>query len=476
MRPGPNQTTSTATPPATPQTNTGTWFAVGPSQQGPTTPVLLTSFAQFQKIFGARGTYSALISDSIEQFFNEGGARCYHCRVVGPASVVASFKVKDIGAAASILVSAIGAGTWANGYKIVVTGAAGSYTITVQNAAAEVLEVSPVLTSNADAVTWGKTSAYVTITSEGANSPIAGTFVLATGADDTAGIITATYAAAMKKFGPELGPGQLSVPGISTPAVIEETFKIAFEQKRKAASDLANKITKAELITAAATIRALGTVAREGALYGDWQQAPAIPGTLAPRAVPLSPYVAAKAAVNDALGNPNLPIAGKQAILASSLGKESSFTELEMEELFLGGVNICKNVNGQVRIYGCRTPVNPQTDPLYIQFNNCRLDMAIVWKALAIEEQFYASQIDGEGVDATNYGNALSGMLLPLFNKGALFGGSPQAAYTVDAGVDVNTPATAEEGNLNATIAARRSKGAEQVNLNITRVAITQEV
>lgn len=475
MRPGPNVTTSTATPPATPQTNTGTWFAVGASQQGPTTPVFLTSFAQFQKIFGARGTYSATISDAIEQFFNEGGARCYHCRVVGPAAVAAKVKLKAA-AAEAVEVIALGAGTWANGYKIVIAGTAGAYTIAVQNAAAEVLEVSPVLTSNADAVTWGKLSAYVTVVSTGTASPDAGTFVLAAGTDDTASIVTATYAAALKKFGPELGPGQLSVPGISTPTTIEETFKIANEQGRRAVSDLANKITKAELVTAAATIRALGSVARAGALYGDWQQAPAIPGTLAPRAVPLSAYVAAKAAVNDALGNPNLPIAGKQAILSSSLGKESSFTEAEMEELFLAGVNICKNVNGQVRIYGCRTPVNPQTDPLYIQFNNCRVDMAILWKGLAIEEQFMFSQIDGEGVDAANYGNALSGMLLPLYNVGALFGPTPQAAYAVDSGVDVNTPATAEEGNLNATIAARRSKGAEQVNLNITRVAITQEV
>jgi hypothetical protein len=46
----------------------------------------------------------------------------------------------------------------------------------------------------------------------------------------------------------------------------------------------------------------------------------------------------------------------------------------------------------------------------------------------------------------------------------------------VDTGSDVNTPETEQEGDLNATIAARRSPGADQVNLAIARVGLTQEV
>lgn len=476
MRPGPNATTSTATIPSLGQVNTGTWFTVGAASQGPTTPVLISSFAQFLRVFGPRGTYSATYYDAIEAFFQEGGSRCYVCRVVGPTAKNAEAKLKDSLAAASVTVESLGAGIWANGFKLVVVGTEAAYTITVQNAAGEILEISPVLTNNADAVAFGKVSAYVTVTSTGTKSPAPGTFELTAGTDNTAGIITSVYEAGLKRFGPEYGPGQLSVPGVSSTAVIEATFRIAGEQGRKAVSDQANKATKAELVTQAVAIRALGPVARAGALFGDWQQASPVSGTITPRAVPLSAYVAAKAAVIDAKGNPNLPIAGKQAILSNSLGKENAFTETEVEELYLAGVNVTKLVGGQVRIYGNRTPVNPQTDPLYVQFSNCRLDMAILWRGLAIEEDFMFTQEDGEGNDAADYANALSGMLLPYYTRGALFGKGPSDAFRVDAGTDVNTLATEEEGNLNANIAYRRSKGADQVNQNITRVAITQEV
>ena len=476
MRPGPNAANTTAPTSNTSPVSTATWFPVGPAAQGPTTPVLITNFAQYQKVFGGRGTFSATLSDSIEQFFLEGGARAYVTRVVGAAAVTASVVLKDSTAAASATVSALGAGTYGNAFTLTVGGTLETaYTITVKNAT-ETLEVSPALSSLAELAAWGKLSAYVTVAVTGTKSPnVGGPFALTGGTDETAGITTAVYEAAFAKLLQEYGPGHLSAPGVSTSSVIEALYKYEALQKRLAVADLANA-GKATLLTAAAVFRALTAVNRPGILLGDWQQAPPLPGTIAPRAVPLSAYFAAKAAVIDSLGNPNLPVAGKQAILPSSLGKEQVFTESELEELYLAGVNVCKVVNGQVRIYGCRTAVNPTTDPLYLQFNNVRLDMAITWKALAIEEQYMFSQEDGQGNDSSAYGSALAGMLLPLYTIGALFGKTPQEAFSVEAGPAVNTLATEEEGNLNATVSARRAKGADQVNYNFNRVPITQEV
>ena len=50
------------------------------------------------------------------------------------------------------------------------------------------------------------------------------------------------------------------------------------------------------------------------------------------------------------------------------------------------------------------------------------------------------------------------------------------AAPSVDTGSDVNTITSEAAGNLTATLAYRRSPGAEQVNLNLVRVPITQAV
>jgi hypothetical protein len=477
MRPGTNVTTSTAIPPATAQVNTGTWFTAGPANAGPTTPTLITSFAQYQKLFGTRGTYSGTYSDSIETFFNEGGTRCYVARVVGAAAVTASLILKDGVAATALEVKASGAGLWGNALKIEVKATSETaFTIVVANAT-ETLETSPVLTSTAEAVAWAKASPWITITITGTKSPATVAFTnLASGTDETT-ITTAIYETALKKFVQEYGPGQVSLPGVTTQTSVEALWKIAKEQGRVPVGDCANGASKATLKILGEAFRALAANgARGGALYADWQQVGPLSGTIGVRVVPPSPFVAAKCAVNDALGNPNLPPAGKNGILYDSLGKETNFTEPEIEELYLAGINLCKVVNGQVRLYGFRTPVSPTGDPLYLQFNNARLDMAITWKALAIEEAYFASQIDGEGNDTANYANSLSVMLLELYNKKALFGKSPQEAYAVDTGADVNTISTEAEGNLNATIACRRSPGADQVNLNITRVSITQEV
>jgi hypothetical protein len=58
----------------------------------------------------------------------------------------------------------------------------------------------------------------------------------------------------------------------------------------------------------------------------------------------------------------------------------------------------------------------------------------------------------------------------------ALFGDTAQDAFTVDTTSDVNTLVSEEAGNLIAVLAYRRSPEAEQVNLNLVRVPITQAV
>jgi len=476
MRPGSNVTGSTALPPTTPLTSTGTWFAVGYSQAGPSFPVLLTSFAQFQRIFGGRGTYSATLSDAVETFFSEGGSRLYFCRAIGSTAVKGTITLKGKGTSTNILtITASSAGVWGNALSVVAaTVETTKFQLTVKNGT-ETVETSPVFASYEEAIAWSKSNnTFVVLTSTfPAEVPLAETVTLVGGTNIAP--TTVEYEAALKSFKSEFGPGQVSVPGVATKAVVEALFKIASEQKRRAVADAAAGSTESALKAEGEALRAaLGATAKAGAVFASWQSIPGLPGVTSTRYCPESPFIAAKCSAIDAAGNPNLAPAGRRAVFYTSLGQETTFSETETEALYTAGINVSKSVLGQVRAFGNRTLAN--TEPLYLQFSNVRLDMAIEWKALSIEEGLLFGEIDGLGTLQAEYGNKLSAMLLGLYQIGALFGLTAGEAFSVDAGSDVNTIGTEAEGNLNANIACKRSPGADSINLNLTRVTLAQEV
>lgn len=483
MRPGTNVAAQTQLPPSTPPVNTGTWFVAGVAAKGPLAATPILSFQQYQQVFGPRTLASAVLSDAVEAFFNEGGALVVVARTVGPGAVIASIALLDAGTTASCTVRAIGPGTYANGYQVVIVGSPSSYTVTIEDANSVVLETSNVLTSLADFVAYGQGSSQVTVTATGTNSPAPGTFALAAGADDISSITTTQYSNSLAMFTYVMGPGQVSVPGVTTSAVLTALANHAAANNRVAYGDLpdtanaSSSSATSTLTSDASPIRSLGNAARNIALWTPWCDISPVVGGLGNRAVPPSAFAAAKAAVIDALGNPNITTAGINGILSTPLDVRQTFTDADRQTLNLAGVNVIRQMNNGFRIYGFRTTTNSITDPLYWMLNNVRLDMYVTAKGQAIAEDYVFSQIDGQGLDAARYGADLSVMMNDLYSPlGAVFGLTAQDAFTVDTSGDVNTPTSEEAGNLLATIAYRRSPEAEQVNLNLVRVPITQAV
>jgi hypothetical protein len=480
MRPGITTTVQTSPPPSTPVIATGTWFITGYTVQGPMAPTPILSFQQFQQVYGPRTTNSALMSDAAETFFARGGALLVVGRVVGPAAVNATVVIPST----SLVVTAVGPGAYANGYKVVVTGS-GPFTIQIQDSSSNVLETSNSLATTADAVAYGQTSSYVTVTASSTTLPTAGTYTLASGADDFSSITATQYTTALTGFTYQMGPGQVSAPGQTTTAILTAVAQHAAGNNRRHFGDLpdtANTSSSAAtstLTTAAASIRGLGLAARDTALWAPWVDIPPVTGGSGNRPVPPSAIAAAAYAVIDTFGNPNQAAAGVNGIVSGILDVRQQFTDLDRATLNLAGVNIIRPMAGGFRIYGFVTAVDRIADPLYYQLPNRRLDMYIRAQGEAIAEEYFASQIDGQGLDAARYGNELSLMLGELYSLpggGALYGATAQDAFTVDTGADVNTPTSESLGNLTATLAYRRSPGAEQVNLNIVRVPITQAV
>jgi hypothetical protein len=137
------------------------------------------------------------------------------------------------------------------------------------------------------------------------------------------------------------------------------------------------------------------------------------------------------------------------------------------------GVNVAREMLGSVRTYGYRTLVNPLVDDTWLNLANADTDAFIKAQCRAIGERFVFKTIDGRGRLAAQFAAAITGEVLgPLYDAGALFGETPEEAYEVRVGPDVNTPETIDEGKLRAIVLVRMSEMAEMVEIEITKEAV----
>lgn len=86
---------------------TSTVGFLGVAERGPRTPMLVTSFTEYTRMFGSYSRPSYL-TYSVEGFFQNGGKRCFVTRVAAHNAVAANVAVGNL------TVTALGPGTWAN--------------------------------------------------------------------------------------------------------------------------------------------------------------------------------------------------------------------------------------------------------------------------------------------------------------------------------------------------------------------------
>lgn len=470
-----------AVTPRTPNTNTGQGIFVAPAAKGPTTPTKIESMTAFDLAYGGDVTYSELRA-SVEQFFRHGGRVAYVIRRVGPAAKAAELVLKDAANADSLKVTASSPGDWGNALSVaIIAGTGSAFIIAVSDASGELVR-SDELADKPAAVAWadalagtGKDLIRVSALAGAAPKPIVAT-PLATGTDDRAAITDATLGAALAQLDEEKGPGQVTAPGLSTVAGHTALALHAEEFGRFAILDLPATFDEATIATHIGQLRtALGkTAAHAFPVLGRGIVSTPIGTT---KTVPGSAIVAGLMARVDALGNPNLPAAGKNGIADGLLGITHEFTDkatrARLNDL---GANVFRTIQGQVRLYGYRTLAAKSTYKLYWRANNVRLDMAIRVKALAIAEDEEFAQIDGGGVEAANYGGKLAAMLKEYHRIGALYGATPDEAYRVQTDSAINTPDTIEDGRLIAKLSLKRSPFAERAEVLVAKVATTDAV
>lgn len=455
---------------SSPTVEIGTWFLTGFSEKGPSAEaVLIKSMGQYRRYFGDRVSYG-LLYDALDTFFREGGSRAYVGRVVGPEKASATVTLKDA-SENTLTVTAASAGEWGNSLTVVTSvPEAGTFKIVVKLASA-VVDESPKLSTNAEAVSWASTSEYIRLTDLGKGDPVAVEKTLSGGKDDHASATEENWKTALNLFTADLGPGQVSAPGRTTATAHENVGLHCEAKNRIGLLDGTDTPTVGTLTSQAATLRALGT-ARYLGLFAPWVTVPGVAaGTT--RTVPPSAVVAGVMARNDSLGlNPNDPASGLNGVSRYAVGtSQSPWSDADRETLNDSGVNVVRVINGNVEIYGFRTLVNYLVDDTWQFLSNARLDAFIKAKSAAVGERFVFRQI-GKKTPA-EFGSALEGeVLLPLFEDEALFGDTFSEAGSADIGDSVNTEETLGEGKLRAVIRARMSPYAEVVEIEVVKEAI----
>ena len=477
IRPGSNIVVRETSPRRGAPTDTGLWFVVGLTEKGAAGVAhKIESMSDYVRVLGNRVTYGMLY-DSLETFFAEGGSTAYVSRVVGPAAVNSFRVVNDAGAAATLRVEALGPGAWGDSLQIAVLAGdlGGNFKLQVSHTTMGILETSPDLADKAAAFTWAANSQYIKLVDQPSpNDPaVAAAAALAGGNDDRAAITDAHWKTALGYFGKDLGPGQVSYPGRTTTQAHTDLQAHAISRSCVALLDAVDTATAATHLTTAGQSRTVN--ARYSALFAGWLITPGVtPGTT--RVIPPSAAVAGKIARQDSLGSANVPAAGQQGELVYAIGINSPILESDREKLNDAGVNVIRMMYGVARIYGWRSLANPVTETQWLNFGNVRLLMEIASLADNIGEAFMFNQIDGQGSTINRFGAALTAMLMPYWEEGALYGDTAGDAFIVDIGPQVNTPTTIADGQLRAVLGLKMSPFAEMVTIEIVKIPITEEV
>lgn len=456
--------------------DSGTAFLAGLTDRGPIdAPVLVNSLTEAVSKLGGRVSYG-LIYDSLETFFREGGSVAYVGRIVGPSAVTATLNLSD-GSNPTLTVDAVSPGDWGNNLSVAVSaGGAGAFVLTVKEGT-DAVEVSPDLADNTEAVAWAANSSYIRLTDLGEGDPaVAAAASLSTGDDDRANITATEVQAALDLFTADLGPGQIAYPGATDSASQLALAAHAASRNRVAILDGTDTATASTINAQAAAVRAAGN-GRSAGLFAPWATIPGItPGT--ERTVPYSAVQCGLIARSDgATKNPNVAVAGDNGTARYVTGlSQASWSDTDREALNDGGVNVALVKNGAVKTYGNRTCANQTLESNWLQIANARLAMFIASKAEAIAESYLFAQLDGRGIKVGEFAGDLQGLLLPLYQLGALYGDTPADAFAVDTGEGVNPPASLADGILSAQISVRMSPAAERVEINITKVAAKETI
>lgn len=250
-------TRATAGPLPAPRALADSLFIALLAERGPANvPVLITSMARFEELFGqatrfADGSRASMGYEVLRRYFDLGGPRAWVLRVVGAGAAVAEMDLVDRAGSPldTLKVKAKGPGAWIEGYKIIIADGAqaGTFKLTVQTAASVTLETWDNITLTVQGLARvNDGSAYIELVNLGSataapdNRPAVGTFTFTSGAggvDDNepaAALIVGTDSGStktgLKAFRRRMyGRGFVCAPDLDSDATVKAELKAQSE-------------------------------------------------------------------------------------------------------------------------------------------------------------------------------------------------------------------------------------------------------
>lgn len=478
--PGVIVTTAVRTGPINAQTAaTATMFVAGLTERGPDGSVhLITSLSDFEDIFGGSIT-AGWTHETLQTFFEEGGAQAYVSRVVSSTATEATLGLEDSGSVVVMTLTSAGKGTWA--HDGVLTAAVTQPTGTTFRVAIYLNDVLVFRTaahsSVASAVNEINNSAvaalYVTATDEGeTNIPAVVAATDFTGGTDGGAIASADVIDAIGLFTESLGPGAVCAPGYNASAVRTALVEHAAANRRIAILGFDVDDTVNDAITSAAT---LGDENAEfAAFFYPWVK---IPNGALTKTVPCEGYVCAKrAVVHNSFGAWN-PYAGERSQAKFVTVPAVVLSKAESESLDAGYVNAIKVIGGTTRIYGARSASN-DTDNFRFIVARETLNQVVFEAETALEALLFLP-IDGRRSTFSRVAATLTGIMERIRLGGGLYeafdgtGKQIDPGYTVQVNDAINPLTQLATGVIKAKVGARVSSIGDRIEVEITKSNLT---
>lgn len=437
---------------------------------------------------GSKQSFSNLI-DGTELYFREGGYEMFVTPVWGPAVATAQAigaagwaQLNIAGTSGTALVAiANSPGDWAN-------GATGGYTIEVVNGPINgsthrqlivrlnSVEVARSSEFNANtAVNNVKLDDLTILLGAGSGlPPVAAAANLTGGTLDRTNITATQVLAALDRAPEDMGPMNVVLADWQDATNHTNARAHSAARGRYLLPDAVDTTAKTTLTTAGTAEKGQTNGERSNALLAPWLSIAGTAGGTT-RSVPLSFFVAAKAAQTDRVAGPAQAPAGYYGRQTSSLvlDVKAKFTNAEQAELEAAGVALAIVENGLVMFDTNRTLVDPAgADSEWKQMSVARYIMGLEAR-LKVAAAPFAHRPNTPKMRA-ELNTALTGELMRDEQNEQLLlreGEPPGSSYIVDTSSNVNTDAVIAGGKAIAAVGVRPAPGTDFIQILLTNVA-----
>jgi phage tail sheath protein FI len=490
-----NETTNT-TYTTTQSSGTSTAAFVGAHNRGPLTPLLVTSWSQFQTTYGGFSTYPpSLLALAVFNFFGNNGTQCIVQRVVSSTSpaVTATLSLNDTESTPepTLQVQALNPGLWGNGISVAVTagtvlisGVVQTFNLVVYyggQTPANVVETWNNLTMLPASTYLGQGnyalsminsqltgSKYITVNDLGSvsttvtrNPAVMAATSLATGADGGApATADSTTAISLLDQFPNTAL-VVNLPGVSDATNVGNALSYC---SNRGDAFLVIDTASGQTPTAAESATASLTQSSFGAVYYPWLNVsdPYSTQPGATRLVPPGGAVVGRILATDTSRGVAKAPAGPGAQI-SALSMERVFTNTDLGNLNNANVNVIYQVpNTGIAIMGARTLsplistryVNTRRSLIYIRVNLIKLTSFAVF-----ENNDYTLW--------TSINSILSQWLTSFWQSGGLVGNNSGQAFFITCDQTNNTPTSIQSGVVNITVGVALERPAEFVVISL---------